>query len=68
MGIALKVSVNTFHNFSEYLRLPKNTPVYTFVIKSIQLVNLCGFVIPPQKEEVLRIFYLIRHQQHYCFD
>lgn len=42
-------------------------PTLAFIIKSIDSVYRCTFMIPSQKKEVLRILNLIGQQKAYCF-
>jgi hypothetical protein len=40
----------------------------TLIVEAVELVNLCGFVVPPKKEEVFGVFYLVRKEEDDCLD
>jgi len=78
MGKQLKQSVNVFHNLILYRRLPvkrhrkrdvtnnrhrERGQARTFVIKAVNSIYACAFVIAAQDEEVLRILDLVCQKQ-----
>ena len=45
-GMVLKQSIKIFHIFNEYFLLPTNILCVTFIVKTIEFVDLSGFVVP----------------------
>lgn len=41
-------------------------PASNFIIKAVDSVNGCNFVVPSQNEEILRILDLVGKEQAYC--
>jgi hypothetical protein len=72
MGRQLKQSVNVFHNFMLYRRLPgthvssvgkEKTPARTFIVKAVNPVDACALVVSAQDEKILGVLDLVRQQQ-----
>ncbi len=67
-GSELKQSVNTFHNFTLYLRLPvdfekKIHKRLTLIIEAIYAIDGGTLMIAAQEEKVFWIFYLVGQKQ-----
>jgi hypothetical protein len=72
MGRQLKQSVNVFHNFMLYRRLPdthvssvgkEKTPARTFIVKAVNPVDACALVVSAQDEKILGVLDLVRQQK-----
>ena len=71
MGKQLKQSVNVFHSFTLYRRLPKGIGRVdkfrrrrrccpTFIVETVDSIDRSTFVISAKQEEILRVFDLER--------
>lgn len=56
----------TIEAVSEYPPKPGIKPPFTFIIKSINSIDLFVFVVSPQKVEVFGISYFVSQKQTYC--
>lgn len=57
--MVLKQSMKNFHTFTECFLLPADKMGSTLVVKAVELVDLGGFVVASEQEEVLRVFDLV---------
>lgn len=63
-GRQLKQSVKVFQSLIEYRLLPDDKFIsFTFIIKAIDSVDGCAFVVAPEQKKVFRILDFIRQQQ-----
>ena len=57
----------TVEAVGEYLPKPNIKPPFTFIIKAINPIDLCIFMVSPQEVKVVRISYFVSQKQTYCF-
>ena len=55
-------------NISEYFPELDGVSTFTLIIKPVDAVDLSTFVVPSEKEKVLRVLDFVGHEETYSFN